>query len=336
MSDSQLLGAKISINQSQVARDQRALNILLDANLKVDGISGDLTKDAIKRFQEQNGLDKDGIIGPDTRKVLNKKLQEHFQSNKSDKEAASKVSVFIESLLDSLDSTFNNSLFKILSCLETGSLENSHRYNSSSLRNLYQRALHQRDYYEKFIKRIPDNLKNIQKQINSARNPIDKQRLTNNYKAAHQRHIVSSTRQIQTAKNSLDVLDKTKNIGALFKETLPKVQTFFKPFGRVFKVLSWAEISTDLIKGIKYFFCGNINEGFHYLNKTFTKILEIAISIYLTELAVAGTVALCATAGVGAVGTMIAVLAVVLVIALLLMAISTIWGKFTDYYYTNL
>lgn len=336
MNDSQLLGAKISIIQSQIARDQRALNVLMDANLKVDGISGDLTKEAIKKFQEQNGLDSDGIIGPNTRKVLNNKLQEHFQSNKSDKETASKASIFIESLLDSLDSTFNNSLFKILSCLETGSLENSNRYNSSSLRNLYQRVLHQRDYYENFIKKIPDSLKKIQKQINKSRNPINKLRLTNNYKVAHQQHIVSCARQIHSAKNSLDILDKTKNIGTLFKETLPKVQTFFKPFGRVFKVLSWAEICTDLTKGIKYFFDGNINEGFHYLNKTFTKILEIAISIYLTELAVAGTIALCATAGVGTVGTMIAVLVVVLIIALLLMAISTIWDKFTEYYYANL
>lgn len=46
-----------------VKRHQRALNIKTGAGLKVDGIFGQRTKDATKRWERQNGWKQDGIPG---------------------------------------------------------------------------------------------------------------------------------------------------------------------------------------------------------------------------------------------------------------------------------
>lgn len=49
---------------------QRLLNDINKANLTVDGIFGDRTEAAVKSFQETNKLAVDGIVGPNTWKVL--------------------------------------------------------------------------------------------------------------------------------------------------------------------------------------------------------------------------------------------------------------------------
>lgn len=49
---------------------QRLLNDINKANLTVDGIFGDRTEAAVKYFQETNKLAVDGIVGPNTWKVL--------------------------------------------------------------------------------------------------------------------------------------------------------------------------------------------------------------------------------------------------------------------------
>lgn len=50
----------------EVKTVQLLLNAMHYGNLEVDGIFGDETEAAVKRFQRSRGLDEDGIVGPDT------------------------------------------------------------------------------------------------------------------------------------------------------------------------------------------------------------------------------------------------------------------------------
>jgi peptidoglycan hydrolase-like protein with peptidoglycan-binding domain len=67
-----------------VANTQQALNAVGGANLTHDGEFGDRTEKAVKRFQKQNGLQVDGIVGTMTSAALRRKLtaarQVHFQN----------------------------------------------------------------------------------------------------------------------------------------------------------------------------------------------------------------------------------------------------------------
>lgn len=60
---------------SAVRRLQELLNIVIDDNIAEDGIFGIETKTAVRNFQKQNGLKKDGIYGPITRRILFEKIQ---------------------------------------------------------------------------------------------------------------------------------------------------------------------------------------------------------------------------------------------------------------------
>jgi hypothetical protein len=55
---------------SDVAQAQSALNQVLHAGLKVDGISGPATRRAVVAFQRSKGLTPDGILGPKTYAAL--------------------------------------------------------------------------------------------------------------------------------------------------------------------------------------------------------------------------------------------------------------------------
>lgn len=55
---------------------QESLNELVDAGLVVDGDYGELTRNAVKEFQEKNGLVADGWAGIATCVEIYKKLQE--------------------------------------------------------------------------------------------------------------------------------------------------------------------------------------------------------------------------------------------------------------------
>jgi g-D-glutamyl-meso-diaminopimelate peptidase len=58
----------------QVKRLQRALARLGYSPGSVDGSYGPSTENGVKRFQQANGLQSDGVLGPKTLKVLKTKL----------------------------------------------------------------------------------------------------------------------------------------------------------------------------------------------------------------------------------------------------------------------
>ena len=53
---------------------QNNLNAAINAKLTVDGVCGDKTVSAIKKFQTKNGVKSDGVYGPNTRSKMNKVL----------------------------------------------------------------------------------------------------------------------------------------------------------------------------------------------------------------------------------------------------------------------
>jgi YVTN family beta-propeller protein len=62
---------KVGVTSSSVKELQKFLNTLLDTNTKVDGILGKNTLALIKKFQKENKLVADGIIGPKTKAKIN-------------------------------------------------------------------------------------------------------------------------------------------------------------------------------------------------------------------------------------------------------------------------
>lgn len=62
---------KSTISTEVVQKVQEALNALGYDCGTPDGVFGKKTKAALKEFQEDNGLKKDGIIGPKVKKALN-------------------------------------------------------------------------------------------------------------------------------------------------------------------------------------------------------------------------------------------------------------------------
>ena len=62
------------LGQGNAGEDVRKVQNLLNKggeSLKSDGIFGPLTQDAVRKFQEQNGLKVDGVVGPETLGALN-------------------------------------------------------------------------------------------------------------------------------------------------------------------------------------------------------------------------------------------------------------------------
>lgn len=67
--------ASLQGETSRTSRDyvrwvQQSLNQILGLRLAVDGISGTQTRSAIRSFQQQNGLEVDGIVGPITEAAI--------------------------------------------------------------------------------------------------------------------------------------------------------------------------------------------------------------------------------------------------------------------------
>ena len=49
---------------------QSTLNMVMNLNLRISGVMGPATRNAIRDFQKREGLAVDGIVGPETKKVL--------------------------------------------------------------------------------------------------------------------------------------------------------------------------------------------------------------------------------------------------------------------------
>lgn len=63
-----------SMDSDGVKLMQSLLNHVLEANLVVDGISGPATSQAVKDYQKLRGLDPDGIVGPNTYRVMRRDM----------------------------------------------------------------------------------------------------------------------------------------------------------------------------------------------------------------------------------------------------------------------
>jgi peptidoglycan hydrolase-like protein with peptidoglycan-binding domain len=61
---------ELNNNGSAVETLQTYLNTVINAGLKVDGVFGTATLDAVKKFQAEHGLTQDGIVGPSTWNAL--------------------------------------------------------------------------------------------------------------------------------------------------------------------------------------------------------------------------------------------------------------------------
>lgn len=87
----------ITIEKKEAILIQRILNFLLHALnlplLKVDGSLGNKSKEAVKVFQREHGLVQDGIIGPITKKKLDKVIKDKFITEESFVKAAQLLGV---------------------------------------------------------------------------------------------------------------------------------------------------------------------------------------------------------------------------------------------------
>lgn len=62
-------------NKSEVKKLQKCLNKIQKSKLEVDGIFGNLTLAAVKKFQKAKKLEVDGIVGPKTRAAIKKAVR---------------------------------------------------------------------------------------------------------------------------------------------------------------------------------------------------------------------------------------------------------------------
>ena len=85
-------------SKDQVKKAQKELKKLGYYKGEVDGIYGDDTEKAVKKFQKDNGLIEDGVVGPGTGAMLNDKYAEALEK---EREA-------IEQALQAIQRAFND------------------------------------------------------------------------------------------------------------------------------------------------------------------------------------------------------------------------------------
>ena len=149
-------------------------------------------------------------------------------------------------------------------------------------------------------------------------------------------HINEVSKAIKKPTQIAETINKVKNVGTTLNEGFSKVMAFLKPLEKIFEVIEWSSVVVYVTKGWRYFSEGKWIDGYEYLCKAFSKILEIGIVSIATGAAVTGTVALCATAGLGAAATAIAALAATIVVAIIIFCISYFWNQYVEYYFDNL
>lgn len=339
----QLLGYRIYQTNKVVSVRwiQQKLNRIMQTQIREDDKLGPETISLIRRFQQSRNLTPDGQIGPLTLEALmdadpwkNKKAETAKESNYD------KITNIIDNIIDALDEAFYNNKGLVGLSFFTGSDSVKDlkvgATDRHSLSRLYNKALNEKDFFKKKIKAMPESYINLGKELNNTKSSARKLQIQEQMKSIRVNHL----REVSTAKmranQIVETINKVKNIGTTLNECIPKIMSFLKPLGKIFKVIEWSSVVVYIKKGWTYFSEGKWIDGYEYLCKAFSKILEIGIMALATSAAVAGTVALCATAGLGTVATAIAALAATIVVAIIIFCISYFWNKYIEYYFDNL
>lgn len=320
---------------------QQKLNRIMKTQIREDDKLGDETISLIRRFQQSRNLTPDGQIGPLTLKALmdadpweNKKAETTKESNYD------KITTVIDNIINALDENFyNNKVLIGLSFFAGGDSIKDLKVGTTDrhiLNKLYTKALNEKDFFKKRLRALPESYKNLNKKLNTTASSMQKLQITKQMNSIRVNHLVEVSTAMKKPSQLVETINKVKNIGTTLNEFIPKIMAFLRPLGKIFKVIEWSSVVVYIKKGWSYFSEGKWIDGYEYLCKAFSKILEISITALATTAAVTGTVALCATVGLGATTTAIAALAATIVVAIIIFFISCFWNKYVEYYFDNL
>lgn len=328
----QLLGYRIYQTNKVVSVRwvQQKLNRIMNTQIREDDKLGDETIALIRRFQQSRNLSPDGQIGPLTLEALmdadlckNKKVEIAQES------IYEKIIATINNIIDALDDTFYDNKGLVGLSFFTGSDEVDH-----SLNKLYTKVLSEKDFFKKKLKTMPESYVNLDRKLNNTTNPTQRLQIKKQMDTIRVNHINEVSTAIKKPTQIAETINKVKK--TTLNEGFSKVMAFLKPLGKIFEVIEWSSVVVYVTKGWTYFSEGKWIDGYEYLCKAFSKILEIGIVTIATGAAVTGTVALCATAGLGGVATAIAALAATIVVAIIIFCISYFWNLYVEYYFDNL
>lgn len=313
----------------------------MQTQIREDDKLGPETILLIRKFQQSRNLIPDGQIGPLTLEALidadpwkDKKVETTKESNYD------KIINVIDNIIDALDELFYNNKGLIGLSFFTGSDSvNDLKVGTTDrhyLNKIYTKALNEKDFIEKKLKTMPEAYKNLDKKLNKTKSQELRLQIKSQMDTIKTKHLTEVSTAMNKPKQIVDTINKVKNIGTTINECIPKIMAFLRPLGKIFKVIEWSSVVVYIKKGWTYFSEGKWIDGYEYLCKAFSKIIEIGIMAIVTSAAVTGTVALCATAGLGAVTTAITALAATIVVAVIIFFISYFWNKFVEYYFDNL
>ena len=114
-------------NKEEVLKIQKALNkVWNNVKIKEDGIMSDETINYIKRFQQENNLKVDGIVGPETGKKLFSVLIDNT-ANKNEKDR------LIQIFRNHLDSMEENSKFTAMGVAQVMYNDAAHYMNKTDI-----------------------------------------------------------------------------------------------------------------------------------------------------------------------------------------------------------
>ena len=340
----QLLGYRIyQTNRTVSVRwIQQKLNRIMGTKIQEDDKLGDETISLIRKFQQSRNLNPDGQIGPLTLEALMD--ADPWKGKKNEMVDSSsyidRIMTSINNVIDALDETFydNKGLVGLgffagsedVKDLKVGGKERN------CLSKLYNKVLNEKDFFKKQLKKMPESYVNLDKTLNDTTNPIERLQIQKQMDTIRVNHLNEVSVAMKKPNQIADTINKVKNVGTALNEGFSKVMAFLKPLGKIFKVIEWSSIVVYVKKGWSYFSEGNWIEGYEYLCKAFSKIIEIGVTAIATSAAVAGTVALCATAGLGAAATAIAALAATIVVAIIIFCLSYFWNQYVEFHFAKL
>lgn len=334
-----MLGYRVGTTNSNVAFYQQKLNRILSLNpqLETDGILGSKTIAAVKRLQQKYGIAIDGIIGPQTIKVMTEfDPLKHTKITLEEEKISEKVMRTINITLDTFDKQlYNTKLYKVFAIISEGKVENIDMHKKNFLSYLYNKSLRDQNYLKNLIKKVPQKIKELEMQLGKTKDPINRIAIQKTIKIERVQLLTSARQQISKSSNTIFNIQNLNKIKDVSTKVLPRIMAFLRPLEKVFKFLNWGEILIYFKKGITSFIDGNWSEGFENLCKAFSKILENYLTIIASEMAVAGTVALCASFGIGAIATAVLAVVTALAVAVILFFLFYLWDNFINNYYTQ-